>query len=59
MKKKYLIPESELVVVRVGRLLENASGDVNLDDGGEGGASDGLGKENIWDSDEDIDDLWK
>lgn len=58
MKSKYVIPESELITVRIDQLLETASGDVELDDGGEGGAGGALGKENIWDSEEDMDGLW-
>ncbi len=60
MKKKYIVPESELITVKMNHLLDQATGNgVDLGDGGEGGAGGALGKENIWDSEEDMDNLWE
>ncbi len=56
MKKAlYIAPTTEIIRHVIQPLLENASLKVDDEGGDIGGA---LGKENIWDSEEDMDGLW-
>lgn len=57
MKKTlYTAPTTEIIRHVIQPLLENASLKVDDEGGDIGGA---LGKEYIWDSEEDMDGLWK
>lgn len=56
MKKAlYIAPTTEIICHVIQPLLENVSLSVSDEGGDIGGA---LGKENIWDSEEDMDGLW-
>ena len=54
-KTMYIAPTTEIIRCDIRPLLENAS----LEVGGEGDIGGALGKENIWDSEEDMDNLWE